>query len=477
MLTPPALEPDVALESGSLLEDSLLTALTNLRQLTPGAVRHLLEIKEQFMIGECLALAEWRERGDRTTAMFAEIKRLELKVLELADALGILQGRLGFLPAAQRVRFRPEGRYQVVIHARTFGLSLHDAAKRFLVDENTIARWIREATKNPDATTVGSLLKAVPPVRTISDVVRETVAHLDRLKVGGSRKIAEFLARSGIRIGRETVRRIRKCPPALPAQPEGETTPGSSSENGKPGVPTKTSGSDADPTATPLTPAPVSKTIRAKHPNHVWMTDITSVPTLFGLWSLKVVAFIDVFSRFPLAFRVFWKEPTAEQVCQVFEEAVTRFGVPKHFITDQGAQFTAGAFRDALKAHGVKHRFGAIGKTGSIAIIERLWRTMKEGLGLRTACQPLGQTHLTEILERFFFHYATIRPHQHFDGATPAERYFGIEQAAARAKPAPRKRTRAPDPPEDRPVRVVFLDEARRLPVILVNRASDRAAA
>lgn len=55
----------------------------------------------------------------------------------------------------------------------------------------------------------------------------------------------------------------------------------------------------------------------------------------------------------------------------------------RHFVSDQGAQFTATAFRETLAALGIKQRFGAIGKTGSIAIVERFWTSLKDTLCLR----------------------------------------------------------------------------------------------
>jgi len=318
-------------------DDPALDFLSRRRQFTPEALRHLLEVKSQLMFGQALALADWRERGDRTAAMFAEIKRLELKVLELSDAIEILQRRLEFIPAAQRIRFRPEGRFDVVVHARTFGLSRADAARRFLVDEITIGRWQQAAQTTKDAGTIGSTLKATPPVRAVADVVRETVAQLDRMKVGGSRRIAEFLARSGVRIGRETVRRIRKNSPPLggAGDPDGGGF-GAMGIGADASCPTKTIAALGSPI------------LRAKAPNHVWLSDITTITTFFGLWTLKVVAVLDVFSRFPLAFRVFWKEPTAAEVRDVVGGAIERFGVPKHFVTDQGSQFIAGAFEGLL---------------------------------------------------------------------------------------------------------------------------------
>jgi Integrase core domain. len=41
-------------------------------------------------------------------------------------------------------------------------------------------------------------------------------------------------------------------------------------------------------------------------------------------------------------------------------------------VTDKGACFTAEAFQAAVTRHGLKPRFGAVGRHGSIALIERL---------------------------------------------------------------------------------------------------------
>ena len=43
----------------------------------------------------------------------------------------------------------------------------------------------------------------------------------------------------------------------------------------------------------------------------------------------------------------------------------------------------ARSFAESSGGLGVKQRFGAIGRKGSMALIERLWRTLKDTLGLR----------------------------------------------------------------------------------------------
>ena len=113
------------------------------------------------------------------------------------------------------------------------------------------------------------------------------------------------------------------------------------------------------------------------------MFDITEIPGLLRLFSFKLAIVFDVFSRSPLAARVFLSEPSADDIGRLFSIAVRRFGAPRHSVSDRGAQFTAEAFRTNLARHGVRHRYGAIGRTGSIALIERFFRTLKALGGFR----------------------------------------------------------------------------------------------
>ena len=108
-------------------------------------------------------------------------------------------------------------------------------------------------------------------------------------------------------------------------------------------------------------------------------------------------------------------------------------------------------------------RFGAVGKTGSIAIIERMWRTIKALGGLR-ARPPLTIDDLRRRAELTLRHYAYCRPHRALGGATPAEVYFGIEPAHLNAVPGPR--ARPGEGPHDAPFAIAYLDPERRLPFL-----------
>jgi len=73
---------------------------------------------------------------------------------------------------------------------------------------------------------------------------------------------------------------------------------------------------------------------------------------------------------------------------------------PRHLITDRGREFTARSFRRGCRRAGIRQRFGAIGKHGSIALVERCIRTLKdEGVRLALAARYLeGRTHLPVVV-------------------------------------------------------------------------------
>jgi hypothetical protein len=117
---------------------------------------------------------------------------------------------------------------------------------------------------------------------------------------------------------------------------------------------------------------------------------------LFGLVTFKVAVVFDALSRMPLSVTVFSQEASAAEIARFVSKAARRHGRPAHFISDHARCFTGQVFRRRLLRIGVKQRFGAVGKKGSIALIERLWRTLKDTLGLRllrpSAAEDLAAT-------------------------------------------------------------------------------------
>ena len=81
-------------------------------------------------------------------------------------------------------------------------------------------------------------------------------------------------------------------------------------------------------------------------PNQVWATDITYIPMARGF--VYLIAIVDWFSRRVLAWRLSIR--LENDFCtEALEEALTRFGTPKIFNTDQGSQFTNMAFTAVLQ--------------------------------------------------------------------------------------------------------------------------------
>ncbi len=200
------------------------------------------------------------------------------------------------------------------------------------------------------------------------------------------------------------------------------------------------------------------------------MLDLTEIPGFLRLFSFKLVVVLDVFSRMPLAARVFFAEPSGRDVARLLAAAARRFGPPRHSVSDQGAQFTSRAFKRALARLGVRHRYGAIGRSGSIAIIERFFRTLKTIARVRSN-PPLLRADLERRLTLAFDYYAWLRPHQGLAGATPVEVYLGNKPDYLDAVTPPRGRcgegTGIPPPPFE----IRYLDPEQHLPY-LVRKAA-----
>ena len=389
-------------------------------------------------LGMAAVLSRWWHRRDPVQAVFSEHLLTEIELDKQRAIAEILRARLARFPARQRRHYAPEERFEIIRLIHTHGISHAEAGHLFVVDPNTIARWEREVFGRPDGQTVGTLVRASPPLRGYGDVVVRLVQQLDRFGIGGSATIAQMLARAGIRISRETVRRYRKRRRPYPEDPG---------------------------------PASPARVLRARYANHIWLADLTEIRGLFGLMRFKLFVILDLFSRYPLAFKVFPKEPSPEAVLTVFDQAFRHHGRPRHFVSDQGSQFTARVFRETLAALSIRQRFGAIGQYGSIATIERFWRTLKQLLASRSR-PPLSVAQLEARTHLALTYYATLRPHQGLDGATPAEVYLDLPPKATRAIPPPRIHQHAIRDGPDIPLGVAYLDRERRLPILVTRHAA-----
>ena len=108
--------------------------------------------------------------------------------------------------------------------------------------------------------------------------------------------------------------------------------------------------------------------------NHVWCSDVTYIPMAKGF--LYLVVIMDWVSRAVLAWRL--SNTLGTDFCvEALEEALSCYGRPEIFNTDQGSQFTSDDFTGTLKRHGVKISMDGKGRCMDNIFVERLWRSLK----------------------------------------------------------------------------------------------------
>ena len=108
--------------------------------------------------------------------------------------------------------------------------------------------------------------------------------------------------------------------------------------------------------------------------NPVWALDTTYIPMARGFVYLTAV--VDVASRRVLAHKVAITLE-ARHAREVIEQAFARWGTPEIVNTDQGSQFTATEFTDAVLEQGCQLSMDGRGAWRDNVFIERLWRSVK----------------------------------------------------------------------------------------------------
>jgi putative transposase len=154
--------------------------------------------------------------------------------------------------------------------------------------------------------------------------------------------------------------------------------------------------------------------------NQVWSTDITYVPMASGFLYLCVI--MDWYSRFILSWRL--SNTLLTDFCvDALKEALSRWGKPLIFNTDQGSQFTSKQFLDLLRDQNIQISMDGKGRALDNIFVERLWRTVKyEHLYLYAYADGLA---LYRGLKKYFQFYNYDRKHQSLSYQVPAQWYLG----------------------------------------------------
>ena len=180
--------------------------------------------------------------------------------------------------------------------------------------------------------------------------------HL-RYPFAGSRMLCDWLRREGFDIGRRHVRTLmrRMGIHAVYRRPLPRS-----------------------PSPKPRLPLPAQR-LCIERPNQVWATDITYIPLAKG--SAYLVAILDLATRRVMAWRL--SNTMSTDFCiEALNEAITKYGAPEIFNTDQGSQFTSSAFTDVLKAHHVQISMDGKGRWVDNVFVERLWRSVKSEMSI-----------------------------------------------------------------------------------------------
>ena len=155
-------------------------------------------------------------------------------------------------------------------------------------------------------------------------------------------------------------------------------------------------------------------------PNQVWATDISYIPMEKGF--VYLVAVIDWYSRKVLSWRL--SNSMESDFCvDALEEALSRYGCPDIFNTDQGAQFTSEAFTDVLKEAGIDISMDGKGRWIDNVFVERLWRSVKYEEVYLKAYETVAEARAG--IDTYFQFYNSERRHQSMNRQTPDQVYTG----------------------------------------------------
>lgn len=385
----------------------------------------------------------------------AENERLRQQVAWLTEEIRIKDARMSRIPASGRPHYLPTERMSILEVRAVRGWNMQQTADAFLVTVATIASWM----KRLDEEGADALVQIREPVNKFPDFVRYAVQRLKTLcPTLGKVKIADVLCRAGLHLGATTVGRVLKEAPQRPKRRSSTAT---------------------------------GHVVTAKKPNHVWHVDPTTVPTGGGLWTpwlpfalpqcwpfcwwLAVV--IDHYSRRTMGVAVYPKHPTSYAVRAFAGRAMAdAHATPDHLICDKGRVFWC-------KDKSIWVRYGAVGKHGSIAVVERFIRTMKDE-ATRRIVVPLRRARLQGELTSFVAWYKEHRPHTTLNGRTPNEVYSRLRPANRHPRIEPRKHWPRSSPsakpgtlvaghPGDRfTFEFGFQDGKRHLPIVSLKRAA-----
>ena len=218
----------------------------------------------------------------------------------------------------------------------------------------------------------------------------------------GSRQMARHMQREGHQYGRHRVRRLMRLMRLVPVCQEPKTS--------------------KKPSEHMIYPY-LLKGLAITRPNQLWCTDISYIPMRRGF--LYLVAIMDWHSRKVLNWRLS-NSLDAGFCAEALKEALTRYGAPEIFNSDQGSQFTSTEFTEVLLDARVKISMDGRGRWIDNRMTERLWRSLKYECVYLNAFETGSEAR--KGIGAWISYYNEKRPHSSHRLLTPDEAYDTSDQ-------------------------------------------------
>jgi len=163
------------------------------------------------------------------------------------------------------------------------------------------------------------------------------------------------------------------------------------------------------------------KDLKIDKVNKVWSTDITYIKIKGGFVYLAAV--IDWYSKAILSYRVS-NTMDSDLVMSVLNQAISIYGKPEIFNTDQGSQYRSYIHTSTLTKQGIAISMNGAGRSTDNICIERFWRSAK--------CEKIylneydSLSKLKGDIKEYIEFYNNKRFHENLDYKKPMEVYNNL---------------------------------------------------
>jgi len=301
----------------------------------------------------------------------------------------------GKRPKREVRRYTPEDRRQALEAYERSDLTIRDFCATWGVSTKTFSGWKRRyrelGPKGLETKRVGRK-KGTGTIAPLPGAVKGAIAETKRrFPDFGLRKIRHWLARfRGVRVSVGSVQKT--------LVEEGLSSP-----------PVK-----RKPRRHPKPP----KRFERARAGEMWQSDITSFVLRRHHRRVYLTVFLDDHSRFITGWAL-----AGHQRKELVEEAFHAGVQGRQYVSWRGKS----RFQKLLFKDGIEHIVSRPHHPQTLGKCERLWRTVGEEFWNRINPEDLSEAR--ERLGHFISHYNHFRPHQGIDGAVPADRFFGVEDA------------------------------------------------